>query len=176
MKIWHILNSLCVVDGGSFIIKSIVFFNDQWRLPEPVLSDDGNLLWHVFVMIYDSLQPAILNCGIFLLKIYLLSIINNDNMPLKFTPCLLHKHLGKFWSFQGCNGKRRWPTSYDIVSQLRSFHIADLSSCQWTLTAVFKYADSGEPHISWSPACVFCSGNLFGCERYSLYYFKHDFV
>lgn len=71
MKIWHILNSLCVVDGGSFIIKSIVFFNDQWRLPEPVLSDDGNLLWHVFVMIYDSLQPAILNCGIFLLKIYL---------------------------------------------------------------------------------------------------------
>lgn len=72
-------------------------------------------------------------------------------------------------------------TSYNIVSQLMSFqrlgfHTADLSSCQWTLTAALKYADSGEPHISWSPACMFCSGNLFGCERYPLYYFKHDFV
>lgn len=54
-----------------FHYKIHSFFNDQWRLPEPVLSDDGNLLWHVFVMIYDSLQPAILNCGTFLLKIYL---------------------------------------------------------------------------------------------------------
>lgn len=25
MKIWHLVNSLCVVDGGSFIIKSIAF-------------------------------------------------------------------------------------------------------------------------------------------------------
>lgn len=91
-----------------FHYKIHSFFNDQWRLPEPVLSDDGNPLWHVFVMIYDSLQPAILSCGTFLLKIYLEYYkINNDNMPLKFTPCLLHKHLGKFWSFQGCYGKRR---------------------------------------------------------------------
>lgn len=69
-KIWHLLNTVWVIDGGSFI-KCIVFFNDQWRLPEPVLSDDGNLLWHVLVMICDSLQPAILNCGIFLLEVYL---------------------------------------------------------------------------------------------------------
>lgn len=25
MKIWHLVNSLCVIDGGSFIIKSIAF-------------------------------------------------------------------------------------------------------------------------------------------------------
>lgn len=67
MKIWHLVNSLCVVDGGSFIIKSIAFLTTSGGC-----QNQSCLTMAIFCgMIYDSLQPVILNCGTFLLKIYL---------------------------------------------------------------------------------------------------------